>query len=149
MAQKHLQTSLPDLTAFREMAATDSQYSDLMAYLLNKQLPEDTAHAARVARVGKQLKLCDGLLIRRIAQQGVSREQLFVPTDLRPTYLAAFHDQQGHPGRERTYSHLIRQVYWPGMWEDVTDHINACHECAFSKRSARPEGRGHIPTVGD
>ena len=148
-AKRHWQTDLSDLSALREASATDDQYCDLVAYALNGQLPVAPEAATAVKKRSKNLSLRDGLLVRSITTQGIEREQLYIPESLRPLYLTAFHDQQGHVGREKSYMSMARQVYWPGMWEDLTDHINACHECSFCKRSARPEGQAHTPTIGD
>ena len=147
--KKHLTTNAPDLATLREIAYSDDEYCDLLHYLTTNELPEDVARATLIKRKSRDLHLSDGLLVRKVNRKGERRELLFIPQELRQGYLTAFHDRAGHPGRERTYMDLRSQAYWPGMWEDITDHINSCHECAFTKRSSRPEGKGHVPTIGD
>ena len=60
----------------------------------------------------------------------------------------AFHDQCNHRGREATYQSMRRVVYWPGMFDDVADHVLRCHECSFAKRPNRRQGRSFTPDVG-
>ena len=39
------------------------------------------------------------------------------------------------------------RAYWPGMYEAVTQHVAACHECAFAKKPHGKEGTTVSPEV--
>eukprot|EP00966_Prymnesium_polylepis_P222994 5158103-Prymnesium_polylepis.1 len=43
---------------------------------------------------------------------------------------------------------MRRTIYWPGLFDDVSDHVLRCHECSFAKRPNHHQGRSHLPQVG-
>ena len=59
--------------------------------------------------------------------------QLLVPKKLRSTILQATHDKWGHQGVSRTVSLLRRRCFWPGLQQDVRDHIQKCFNCSVRK----------------
>ena len=66
-------------------------------------------------------------------------ELLYVPQDetLRTTLMREIHDAPtgGHLGREKTYRRLTSQVYWRGVYRDVSDYVRSCVSCAQNKAS--------------
>ena len=149
-ATHHLSSEVSSTDALKEALIEDELGSDLVTYMTARVLPVGSRQSERVRRLAPTMVLDNGLLYRWVAK-GTNQEQrqLYVPEALRPSYLEAFHDRMGHPGRGKTYDLMKGRVFWPKLWEDVTDHVNACHECSFGKRLARTQGRGHTPCVGD
>ena len=56
---------------------------------------------------------------------------------LRLELLRLCHDNAsaGHPGRDRTYSKLKRDFYWPRMGRYVAKYIKTCKVCQLAKGS--------------
>ena len=49
--------------------------------------------------------------------------------------LDACHEQQGHPGIERTYRLLSNRYWWDKLYAAIKEYVLKCHECqAASKR---------------
>jgi hypothetical protein len=63
--------------------------------------------------------------------------RLWVPEDLRPAFLHAFHERFGHPGATRMTKVLRERYYWPGPHADVVTHVKECHDCTMGKRLTR------------
>ena len=64
------------------------------------------------------------------------RERLCIPKDsLRTDVLRLCHDvsSAGHTGRDRTYSKVSREYYWPPLGRDVARYVRPCPVCQFSK----------------
>jgi transposase InsO family protein len=64
-----------------------------------------------------------------------------VPKSLVPQLLLASHDNAGHDGINKCLKSLSRNYWWPGMKNDIRDHILSCHTCQIVKPS-------HHPTYG-
>ncbi|KNZ58572.1 retrotransposon nucleocapsid protein [Puccinia sorghi] len=41
----------------------------------------------------------------------------------------------GHFEQEKASSLISRDVYWPGMTNDVKDYVSCCYECSCNKSS--------------
>lgn len=39
----------------------------------------------------------------------------------------------GHPGVNRTYKHIRKDYYWPGIWKDVQSYVKTCKSCQENK----------------
>ena len=50
--------------------------------------------------------------------------------------------------RVRVYQCLRHRFYWPGLWKDVIDHVNECHECTMAKRLPKPHAHPVRPGTG-
>ena len=50
------------------------------------------------------------------------------PTD-RTEIIKRVHVSSGHLGRDRTYSLVSQQYYWPRMWKTVSDTVKTCTAC--------------------
>jgi hypothetical protein len=150
VARRHLFNGSPSLESIREALVDDPEASAVVTYLETQLLPTETRESVATRRLSRQIELRDGLLYR-VREAGTTQEAtaLYIPAEFRAAYLTAFHDRAGHHGRERTYRLMGKHVWWPRMWEDVTDHVNTCHECTFTKRTPRVLGQGHEPHIGD
>ena len=56
-------------------------------------------------------------------------------SDLRRQILYECHDSPsaGHIGILKTYAHLRRNFYWPGMHKDVEENVAHCQKCQVNK----------------
>lgn len=56
--------------------------------------------------------------------------QLVVPKCFRKQVLSVAHDNvAGHLGITKTYSHILRYFFWPGIKSDVAQFCRSCHVC--------------------
>ena len=89
-------------------------------------------------RIGKQLKLKQGILYRKLeVSSGRARFQLILPTEHGHKAMAGSHDQIGHLGQDRVLELLRDRFYWPGMHLDVASYINSCPRCI--RRKSQPD----------
>ena len=51
--------------------------------------------------------------------------------------LAAYHDERGHLGIERTYHAISRQFYWKNLYQDVRKYVKSCGKCQKTGSSKR------------
>ena len=66
------------------------------------------------------------------------RLRLCIPVgEVRLRLLESHHDciSAAHPGRDRTYSRLSRNFYWPGMAKDVKRYVKSCDACQRFKNN--------------
>ena len=57
------------------------------------------------------------------------RPRLYIPKKIRGDLLRQLHDDIGHIGIDKTYKLIGRKYYWPGLYKDVTKHVNSCVVC--------------------
>jgi hypothetical protein len=66
---------------------------------------------------------------------------LYIPLGgtLRADLLREVHDSPtgGHQGREKTYARLTGQVYWKGVYADVSEYVQSCVSCGQNKARNR------------
>jgi len=73
-----------------------------------------------------------------------------VPRDQRSEVLQRVHDDPtaGHLGTAKTISRAARSYYWPGMFADITKHVQRCRNClAHKSDQRRPAGLLHAVPV--
>ncbi|XP_052896596.1 uncharacterized protein K02A2.6-like [Anopheles moucheti] len=85
-------------------------------------------------------------------------ERVVLPTRLRHKCIKQLHE--GHPGMQRMKALARSYVYWPGMDDDIVNHVRACHACAIAAKSTphtkpvswpsskRPWERIHVDYAG-
>ena len=66
--------------------------------------------------VSEVFSLCDDVLLYN--------DRVLIPNSLQRKILRDFH--MGHPGKNRTKSHMCCYVYWPNMPRDIADMIEYC-----------------------
>lgn len=76
----------------------------------------------------------DGVLLCKWASPFSDRSTVFqiaVPSAYRSQILAVAHYSQwsGHLGIRKTYQHLLKYFYWPGLKSDVAIYCRSCHTC--------------------
>lgn len=73
---------------------------------------------------------------KRLYLKDVDMTRLCIPkSSLRRKLLKLCHDSvsAGHPGRDRTYSRLARNYYWPRMGKSVAWYVKSCRICQRTK----------------
>ena len=148
-AEFHLASPASDLTSVREAMGEDREASAYITFLSTDVLPPDPAESIATRMHSRNLTIRNGLLYRSRMVDGEAIDRLYIPESLRQAWLTAFHDRSGHGGIHRTFGLLNSQVWWPRMYDDVAEHVNSCHECAFVKRPPKQKGQGHVPSIGD
>lgn len=137
---------------FKLLQREDPKCAAVMTFLTSGVMPQELKLAAFVRQHARHCVLSEGTLFRvvRLHPDEENERELhlpWVPDSCQQSFLHAFHDQQGHQGRERTWQALRRQVYWPTSYNDVAEHVMRCHECCFSKQH-RTVSRGVVPALG-
>ena len=145
--QSYLRSSFADTPTLRDAQLADPECSALLTALTTGYAADLGGHP-HLRRHLDSLTIHEGLLHRRTRIADQEALLLWVPTSLRSDAIRAYHDQAGHRGRDATYQAMRRTVYWPGLFDDVSDHVLRCHECSFAKRPNRHQGRSHLPQVG-
>ena len=142
-----LKSNFPDSESIRLAQLADPLCAGLLTALVTGTVA-DSNQDESIRRSLAGAVIHEGLLHRQVNISGRPHQLLWVPESLRSDVVRAFHDQCNHRGREATYQAIRRVVYWPGMFDEVADHILRCHPCSFAKRPNRRQGRSFTPDVG-
>ena len=62
---------------------------------------------------------------------------MVIPEKLRSEILDYCHRKLGHMGIEKTYWLIMRNYYWPKLFDDVVDHVKKCVTCQVQSRGSR------------
>lgn len=87
------------------------------------------------------LKVRNGVVFKRTKfRKGFIREEddlwkIWVPEPLRRELLVSLHCAKttGHPGIGKTYYRLTEKYFWPKMFNDISEFVNACSRCKENK----------------
>ena len=61
------------------------------------------------------------------------KDRIVLPYSLRDQLIAFYHDEIGHPGRERTTLTIQQMYWWSGLRTDVESYIGSCQYCQKHK----------------
>ena len=61
------------------------------------------------------------------------KDRIVLPYSLRDQLIAFYHDEAGHPGRERTTLTIQQMYWWSGLRTDVESYIGSCQYCQRHK----------------
>jgi hypothetical protein len=89
----------------------------------------------------------DGLLLRK-CQSGdatAGTVQLVVPSEKRQFVLQSLHDENSHPGCEKTLKAVQQRFWWPNMESYVKKYCKNCHKCAVFKDHPAPNRAPLVP----
>lgn len=55
--------------------------------------------------------------------------------DLRTQIVTYMHNSSvgGYSGITVTFQRVVNVFWWPGLWEQIQQHVYACHVCQLSK----------------
>uniref|UniRef100_H3GDV1 Integrase catalytic domain-containing protein n=1 Tax=Phytophthora ramorum TaxID=164328 RepID=H3GDV1_PHYRM len=123
----YLESPLYEL--LREAYAEDGDLADLVTSL---KVPEKAVKlTARQRSRLHRYSLADGLLYYQVDESDEPR--IVVPNDenLRHRVLYEAHDTplSGHRGREKTYTSVARNFWWPHMYKWVRTYVQTCETC--------------------
>ncbi|KAF4735336.1 hypothetical protein FOZ63_025707, partial [Perkinsus olseni] len=92
-------------------------------------------------RVWRTLGLSDGILVREMKPSPYTdvRWVPVVPQSLRQDLLVRFHEDEDHVGGfQRMLDKVQGFAYWPGMAQDIEQHLAGCTQCINAKRPSPP-----------
>ena len=77
----------------------------------------------------KNFTIDDGYLLHK------GRVSVPLDSNIRRQILYECHDHPsaGHPGIRKTYAHLQKKNYWPGMHKNVDEYVMHCQKCQVNK----------------
>ena len=81
----------------------------------------------------EKFKMKEDVLYRTAEINGESVDQLVIPSSVRETIFAAYHDDLGHQGRDRTISLIRQRFFWPGMNKYIKEKVQQCGRCIRRK----------------
>ncbi|KAA3671180.1 uncharacterized protein DEA37_0009260, partial [Paragonimus westermani] len=101
------------------------------------QPPEDEVNAELKAfRMHRShLRLNSAGILTRQLREGINVP--VIPAELRAAIVKECH-QLAHTGCHRTYEMLKQRAHWPGMKNDVNNHVRACQQCQLVKSTNHP-----------
>ena len=73
-------------------------------------------------------------------RSGLPPQKVIFPAHRRQEILVELHEGIGHRGEWAVWEALRLRFFWPGMREDLIDHIRSCHVCQL-----RSTKKMHIP----
>ena len=117
---------------------------------------KDECLAKIIEGVGKKDKkygnfvICEDTLYHvanPVKHDNETRLQLVIPETLRKGTLIELHDNFGHMGIDKTHYLLRSRYYWPGMYRDIVQHLEACDTCKVRKirQQRAPMQEAYIP----
>ena len=150
----YLDTGAPTQQRTRDAQQQDEECRYLTDLLVSGSVGNPTTlaewkRAQWGLREARHLRIEDGILYRVDPRQDPQRSsRLYVPTELRPLMLTAFHDHIGHQAHRSMRGAISPRYYWPGMDRDIATYVSECHECTLAKRLARRDRRSRGPKHG-
>jgi len=136
---------LPSLEDVKSALDTCADFGDLMRYIRDGRLPNDDDQARRVVLEAQHYVVEDGALYNLFTPrtkhldrvQAVMR-RLCIPAPFREDVAIGLHDNNCHPGFDRTYSMARSRYWWPGMYAFIKQHVTTCFDCQQAKRPTHP-----------
>lgn len=64
--------------------------------------------------------------------------QVVAPQCFRSQVLQVAHDEGGHFGVRKTYSHVLKHFFWPQVKKDVAAYVETCHVCQLTGKPNQP-----------
>ena len=114
----------------------------ILDWLRDGRLPDIDKDARRVILESENYQIVDGVLYhlhfprtKRLGEIKPVIQQLCIPETLRHELLVAYHDNNGHIGRDRLYDTLKNKYYFREMYISVHEYVSTCVECQKTKTS--------------
>ena len=106
-------------------------YSQLVRYLAEGAIPQGDDWRIKILKTAKKNFTLDENNELYKVTPGTQETRLVVPRTKRERILQLAHNHpiSGHQGINRTYSYLSKQIWWPGMIQDVQEYIRTCDTC--------------------
>ncbi|KAG2782931.1 hypothetical protein PC129_g20216 [Phytophthora cactorum] len=118
--------------------ASDADAKQLLSYV---SAPSDEARrklAPHLRARAHRYRVHEGLLLYNAVNDDANRIVVSNEYDLWMRMMYEYHDAPtaGHPGREKTYLLLTRDVYWNHQYKWVRKYVRACEVCRRVKPAA-------------
>ena len=114
----------------------------IIEWLRDGRLPDIDKEARRVIFEAENYQIVNDVLYhlhfprtKRLSEFKPVIQQLCVPEVLREELLVAYHDNNGHIGRDRLYDTLKQKYYFREMYTSVHEYVSTCEECQKTKTS--------------
>ena len=127
-----------------EMALLQQQDHYCQSVLGLFELRRPTASERRVT---EKFIIINKLLYRindRVGER--DKVSLVLPRPKRKQFMLDAHDKSGHAGQRACIANIRRKHWWPGMQDDITEHIQNCVTCLRRKPDRRPRPIAIAPT---
>ena len=115
-------------------------------WLTDGLLPDVDKDARRIILEAENYQIVGGVLYhihfpktKRVNEIKPVIQQLCVPETLREELLVAYHNNNGHIGRDRLYKTLKQKYYFREMYISVHQYVSTCVECQKNKNISTPE----------
>ena len=104
---------------------------DKVTFILRKK---ESLNVNMLYRQRNRLYTEKNVLYRTLRDPKIGKlKQVVIPEMLKEAMLKGCHDDQGHPGTDRTLALLRARCYWYNLEQDVKDHVRRCERCLLSK----------------
>ena len=107
------------------------EWLDLVLYLSTLQKPRSEMTDKEFDKLCKHsfaYMVRDGTLFRK-SKRGRMPRRVIIKENEKMMILKSLHDEFGHRGVNGTYMLVGDRYYWPGLYVDVKQFCESCHEC--------------------
>ena len=126
---------------WKEQQKNDKTITEIVNLLKDKKssqqkaCSEDSEEIKTMLRHKHRFILRNGLLYKKIQFSSKDKPslQFVLPTKYRQQAIKACHDDIGHLGLQRSLDLLKDRFYWPGMNDEMENHIWNCDRCLHFK----------------
>ena len=123
---------------FREEA--EEELDQIMQFLVTLKPPKGLTKKGKAAFAQKASNFyVQGVNMYR-RRKNLPAQKVIFPLSRRREILTELHEGIGHRGEWAVWEALRLRFYWPGMREDLGEHIQSCHACQL-----RSTKKMHIP----
>lgn len=92
---------------------------------------QENQHQVKVSN-NKKIQESNG--IKKIVIKGVRK--IIVPTSLQDKILYHYHDENGHPGKNKTIKLIHNYYWWWNSYKDIKAYVSSCNTCQLGKNSS-------------
>ena len=121
----------------------EAQSSDIVIqHVLEELSTTGVITAGRLKRVGKQLRVEEGILTKS--------GRPVVPGSMHKCIVSEFHhcgDVKSHFGIEKTYDLIKSRFYWPNMFQTITNFVSGCKICQKCKTDQKQPKAPLVPLI--
>ena len=129
--------AVPELSVSNEEVISDEaireeipdNFRRVIQYLTKFERPEGLT---RIQRYATGFLLRDGMLFKR-SKPNISPKRVIWDKEERNEIIRKLHDENGHRGRQGTYSKVALRYWWPGQYRDVEAFVRSCVPCQKRK----------------
>lgn len=129
-----------------KLIGTCPDFKPIVDYLRDGTLSDDDKAARRTILKSENYTYQNGYLYhlhtpraKRLDKINPVVKQICVPVTVREALVKAYHDNNCHPGFQRTYESIREKYYWEGMYENIHCWTTTCDLCLRSKSMNHPQ----------